>query len=361
MPRQYQKTANSLYFESIKGKVLDKFLAHGWYRMGPGIFTCHYIFYQGELLSTIWLRTVLENYTLSKSLRKIDRKNKQMFTHQIEAFEHSTELEELYYNYTKTFKGKLPQSLHDYMSGSLDTNVYDTKIVKIYHDEKLIAASIIDIGQETLASIFGMYDPKYQKYSLGIYTMMLEIEYCQAADMPYYYMGYFVPGNPRFDYKLRVGHIEFYDMKTEVWQPHSYFDFDLTPIEVSKRKLKLLADSLQEILPVTVNQNAYIDAYIIEYFPIRYMEYPLMIILDDLNYPLEKKQKLIVVFDIKRDSYLLLLCDMIQDGLSNYNPTWLEKLDPITITQEFAIYKVIKKCKTVKPIMRWVKTHLNDS
>ncbi len=358
MPNKYIKTANSLYYETIKGEMLDDFLAHGWYRMGPGIFTCHYIFYQEELFSTIWLRTNLKDYRLSKSLRKIDKKNKAVFTHYIEHYAHSEELEELYRKYVATFKGKLPKSLGDYMSGSLESTVYDTRIVKVYHEDKLIACSIIDIGQDTLASIFGMYDPDYRSYSLGLYTMMLEVEICLNAEMPYYYMGYFVPGNPRFDYKLRVGQIEYFDMKTEKWLSYTEFEKSQTPIEISRKKLNLLIETLEPTLSLTLNQNAYIDANIIEYFPLWYLEYPLIILIKGLKYPLEEGQVIITVFDIRKESYLLLVCDSFKDGLSNYNPTWLEKLDDNTIKEEYIIIKTLKQCKTTKPIERWVEAHL---
>ena len=244
------------------------------------------------------------------------------------------------------------------MSGSLETTVYDTRIIKVYHEDKLIACSIIDLGQETLASIFGMYDPEYRSYSLGLYTMMLEVEICLTAEMPYYYMGYFVPGNPRFDYKLRVGQIEYFDMRTEKWLPYSVFEKSQTPIEISRKKLTTLIKALAMNLPLILNQNAYIDANIIEYFPLVYLEYPLIILMNGLSYPLEEGQVIITVYDIRKESYLLLVCDSFQDGLSNYNPTWLEKLDDKTIKEEYIIVKTLKQCKTSKPIERWVEAHL---
>jgi arginine-tRNA-protein transferase len=124
MPKKYKKTADSLFLDEIKGSDLDYFLAQGWYRMGPTIFTTHYIYYNATLFSTIWLRTPLESYSYSKSLKKLLRKNKAQLIHEFEPYEYDIELEVLYEKYTSVFKGNLPDSLDSYMMDSLGMEIY---------------------------------------------------------------------------------------------------------------------------------------------------------------------------------------------------------------------------------------------
>ena len=354
MPKKYYKTAQQNYLESIKGKVLDEYLANGWYRMGPYIFTSHFINYETTLYSTIWLRTVIEDYKLSKSLRKIAKKNKDHFSYVIEPYSYAEELDVLYNAYSSTFKGALPNSLSDYLMNSLESDIYDTKLVKVYKENKLIACSIFDCGDDTIASIFGFYDPAYSTMSLGLYTMLLEVEFCQAQDMKYYYMGYFVPGNPRFDYKLRVGNMEFLEMKSGKWKDIKHFDYDKTPLKINQSKLSLLQEILSSEYKSTILKNAFIDAHIIEYFPMRYVEAPLILFFDNLEISLQSATEIICTYDIFSDKYMLLQCHLVDSFYSNYNPDWIERLDDKTNKQSMVIRKIIKSCKTPLPILRWL-------
>jgi len=272
MPINNKKTAQRLYLEEVKGSILDHFLDNGWYRMGPTIFTCHYIYFNSTLLSTIWLRTTLKDHVLSKSLKKLNRKNKAQLTHTFQPYQYSVALDELFQKYKQGFKGKLPESLDKYMMDSLSSDIYDTYLVKVYKDETLIACSIFDIGEKTLASIFGFYDPSYRTMSLGLYTMLLEIEFAHQHNMSLYYIGYFVPGNPRFDYKLRIGNIEYLDFKTKQWFAFDQFDYEETPIKVIRKKLDILKSVLDKKYDIEIYQNPFIDAYTVELLPAKYVE-----------------------------------------------------------------------------------------
>lgn len=348
------KTAQSLYIEHIRGNDLDEFLGKGWYRMGPSIFTSHYIYYQEELFSVVWLRTVLKNYKLSKSLRKLSRKNSALYTHSIEPYFYSDDLEELYQAYKKTFKGDLPESLTKYMMDSLGLEIYDTRLVKVYDGKQLIACSIFDVGKKTIASIFGFYKPEYSAMSMGLYTMILEIEFCQEHQMDFYYVGYFVPGNPRFDYKLRLGHIEYLDMHSGTWEDSDTFSYDHTPLAVTKSKLSTLLSRLDKKHKATLYKNAYIDVHMIEYFAMNYVEEPLLVIFEKASADLDEHQFVVCTYDVRSERYKLLLCQVMHPGFSNYNPEWIEKLDDLTYKDQLVATKTLKKCKTIAPVERWL-------
>ncbi len=351
MPEKYKKTAQSLYLDEIKGSELDNFLAMGWYRMGPTIFSIFYIFYENQLLSTIWLRTPLKQYTYSKSLKKLLRKNGSSLTHVVVPFKYSKELDDLYQKYRHTFKGNLPDSLDEYMMNSLGLGIYDTYLVKVYEGEQLIACSIFDQGENTLASIFGFYDPSYSVMSLGLYTMLLEIEYAIQHEMEAYYIGYFIPGNPRFDYKLRVGNIEYLDFKTREWICFDAFEYDQTPIKVVRRKLKALHSKLNETYDSRIYQNAFIDANIIEFFPMKYVDDPVILVIETLS---NSQTIILCIYDVSLESYKMYQCQIVDSPFSRYNRDWVEALDDQTLKDQLVIQKTLKVCKTIAPIERWL-------
>ena len=352
MPSRFKKIAQSEYLDEIKGTVLDDFLAKGWYRMGSYIFTSHYFFRREHMYSSIWLRTRMEGHRYSKSMRKIKNRGQQAFGHTITPFTHTQELDDLYAAYKQTFKGSIPETLEGYMMSSLDMQVFDTWMVKVYEEDKLVACSLVDLGDEAMASIFAFYDPSYQSYSLGLYTMILEVEHCREMGLAYYYMGYFMPGNSRFDYKLRVGNMEFWDVRSEAWRSMDAYDYGATPLDVIRERLTTLVSDLPPAYGSFLVKNAYIDANIIEFFPFRYLEYPMAVLIPDIIVELEEKDQLIVCYDYKVDKYKLLLCHELTDVFSNYDPIFLATLPDDYLIEQYEIKKTLKSSKTTAPILR---------
>ena len=80
--------------------------------------------------------------------------------------------------------------------------------IAVYDGAELIAASYIDVGDRSMASILCIYSQKYKKYSLGIYTMLLEIDLAKRLGLDYYYPGYVLDQPSAFDYKLLLGPCE---------------------------------------------------------------------------------------------------------------------------------------------------------
>ena len=76
---------------------------------------------------------------------------------------------------------------------------------------KLAAVSIVDILPTGLSSVYSYWDPDLQHLSLGTYTALCEIDLCRRNQLPYYYLGYLVPGAKTMNYKAKFG-------PAEVWE-----------------------------------------------------------------------------------------------------------------------------------------------
>ena len=81
----------------------------------------------------------------------------------------------------------------------------------LYEGDLLVGVSYFDKGQQGVASIMGLYDANYTQYSLGIYTMLQEVLLTKEEGKRYYYPGYVLRGHSGFDYKMRLGHIQYYN------------------------------------------------------------------------------------------------------------------------------------------------------
>lgn len=234
------------YPRTLSGSELDDFLAQGWYRMNQMIFTTHFIFNQNGLFSTIWLRYDLDSLEYPKSIRKIKRKNDSLYQTTIgPATINSPRYQKLYNLYRANFSGILPPTLKENILGTDQSTIYRTFAVEISDSEgTLVALSLFDIGASSIASIQGIYHPDYAKDSLGIYSMIREVEWAKRYGKKFFYPGYFVPGWSRFDYKLRLGSPQYYDLYSTDWQPFRHWNYEHTPILTLRRALLKIKQEL---------------------------------------------------------------------------------------------------------------------
>ena len=235
------------YPEMLAPEKLDEYLARGWFRMGSMIFTCHFLCFENGLYSAVWTRLPLKGYRFKKSLRRLMSRNEKRFNVVVRKAIIDQEKDELYQLHKTRFEGYIAPTLKDSLFGSGDKkDLYNTWETCIYDSDRLVAASFFDLGADSLASIMGLYDPAFEKHSLGIYTMLLEIQFGLSRNMEYYYPGYIVPGYKRFDYKLRVGDTEYYDPRKKEWEHIGGMNADELPAELLFSQLSKVESKLIE-------------------------------------------------------------------------------------------------------------------
>ena len=294
---------------SLSPESLDRHLARGWYRMGSTIFTTHFLFFNQQPYSAVWIRYGLADFEFSKSQRKLLRRNAKLFAVRIGPRVIDAEHEALYQRYAADFDGRLSptiaESLEDY-DGEVVFNTYEITIRERVSG-RLVACSYFDLGGDSAASILGIYDPALSTFSLGYYTMLLEMEYCLANTFNWYYPGYVVPGYQRFDYKLRLGPAEYYDVRSDGWQPYSLFNPQLeAPVEAQRvaltRFLKAFAHAgfKSQLLVYPLFEAGLYDIWNDDYFPYPYL---VPVAQDKLGGAIT-----VVAFDPRTQSYYLLDC-----------------------------------------------------
>ncbi len=302
------------FLGSISGEELDKYLENAWYRMGQAIFTCHFLFFEEKLFSPIWTRLPLKGYEFKKRLRKLKTRNDQMFSTLVRPAQIDEEKEALFQVYKNNFNGILSPSLKISQQDSFDYNIFPTYEIAIYHGQKLVAFSFFDVGKNSLASIKGVYDPDYEKYSLGFYTMLREIQYGQELGFEYYYPGYIVPGFPRFDYKTRIGQegeIQYYNLRKNSWLPFNELGMDDIPVHLLSQKLIDAGRALsqQNVQCQVLFYPAY-EANIFGYGDERFLESPLFLNCFSNVFP---RPRFIVYFDIWKEKFIFCHCMPVED------------------------------------------------
>ena len=144
------------------------------------------------------------------------------------------------------------------------SSVFNTYEVEVYDGDRLVAMSYFDIGERSMASLIGIYHPDYAKYSLGKYTMLLELQHALDSDYQFYYPGYIFSEPSIFDYKLKLGEFDYYDWRGK-WKPYRDFKLEQSYSSLLYERVGELCSLLQE-LKINYTYKLY------PLFPLGYME-----------------------------------------------------------------------------------------
>lgn len=207
--------------EAVRGATLDGYLSNGWYRMGQIMFTTDKVIYLDKVHNVHWLRYHIPSLIYTRTHRKILSANSS-FSVDISAFKLTGELENLYEVYRRSIPFDPSSSVEDFLFGGSRMDVFNSKVITLRDGGVLIAAGVFDIGEKSMAGIMNFYDPAYKKYSPGKYMMLLKTGYARENGIEWYYPGYLMEGNSRFEYKLFLGKefAEVYSVDTEEWIPY---------------------------------------------------------------------------------------------------------------------------------------------
>lgn len=317
--------AEKHYPEILMPEELDSYLAKGWYRMGQTIFTTHFLCFGEQFYSAVWIRQNLEDFKFSKSQRKLLRKSMEMFHIEVRQGRIDEEKERLYRKYKVSFPGVIAPSLRDSLLDGEDYNIYNTLEVTIYHGKKLVSCSFFDIGNESAASIIGIYDPDYKQYSLGYLTMLIEMTFCLERGIQFYYPGYVVPGYSRFNYKLRIGDVDYYDLNTGHWLPFQSLKQKQIPLEKIKSKLSELSVQLStDGITSKLYYYPLFEANLFGFWRAQYFDYPLMVaIRPDQN----QNVFLIAVYSLQDEAFQLMQCSVFDDLQFYFNENYINSFD----------------------------------
>ena len=194
----------------VSPKQMDMLLANGWRHFGTQFFRYNISVHNGILCQVLPLRIRLAHFSLSKNKRRIITKNRdlQVIVRPIEINE---EKETLFDRHKQRFDHSIPFSIYDFLSLDAAKVPGEALEVSVYTGEKLIAASFFDVGEKAISGIYAMFAPEESSRSLGIFTMLAEIDFARKHGKDFYYQGYCFDISSFYDYKKRFRALEKFD------------------------------------------------------------------------------------------------------------------------------------------------------
>ena len=161
------------------------------------------------------VRVVAEEFVVSRTMRRMDRVNADLVRTVVppEATREQFSLLQSYLTSRHAGGGMSDMGLFDYVAMVEETPV-ETMLVeyRLRAPEggagRLVACALSDVLQDGLSMVYSFFDPELAFRSLGTYMILDHVRAARARRLPYVYLGYWVRGSRKMDYKSRFQPLE---------------------------------------------------------------------------------------------------------------------------------------------------------
>lgn len=193
--------------EKLAPSLYEALLAAGFRRSGSS-------FYRNRCPDCelcIPIRLDAESFCPSRSQRRLARVNDDLeFSSSLPTFDRSRF--ELYRRYSQARHGDTQgeeDAQASYRQFLLQDPLDSARITEFrLRDGSLAANGYLDLLPGGLSSVYFAFDPLYSRRSLGTWSVLKELSLAVSLGKRWYYLGFWVPGSRKMDYKARFAPFE---------------------------------------------------------------------------------------------------------------------------------------------------------
>jgi len=212
----YGKGTKAIYQDFVAIDIaksdLDNLLAEGWRKFGPYFFvpSCH------ECTACIPIRLDLSRVILSQSQRRIIKKNLDLRVVS-GPLNFRPEIFDLYMEFQRARFNKTENDVELFYQSFYLVSKYGNQI-EYFDQERLVGVGFVDVTDTGMSSVYFFWKPQEYKRSLGIFSILREIEFAQDLQLKFYYLGYALEGLPSMSYKFQFKPHQLYNWKLRQWE-----------------------------------------------------------------------------------------------------------------------------------------------
>ena len=209
--REERKVFTHLVGDRAPG--LNDLLTHGGFRRSqsiayrPACETCR---------ACVSVRVIVDHFKPSRGMRRVRAENSDVIG-EMRVQAPSSEQYSLFRAYLDNRHrdgGMADMTVLDY-SAMVDESFVDTRIIEYRakpaislagpdsRQGPLVAAALTDILGDGLSMVYSFYDPRQVGRSLGTFMILDHIARARRQGLPYVYLGYWIDGSRKMDYKAR--------------------------------------------------------------------------------------------------------------------------------------------------------------
>jgi arginyl-tRNA--protein-N-Asp/Glu arginylyltransferase len=178
--------------------LYSQLVRSGFRRSGEQVYIPHCRSCQ----ACIPLRIPVDDFLPSRSQRRVWRRNQDLQIHVGEAG-YSDEHFELFRAYVddKHRDGGMDKPrIEDYL-GFLLADGVDTRFIEFRYGHRLVAVAVTDQLDDGWSAVYTFYDMRLARRSLGVFTLLWQIEHCRQRGLERLYLGYWIEACRKMRYK----------------------------------------------------------------------------------------------------------------------------------------------------------------
>ncbi len=185
--------------------VYGNALSRGFRRAGSHVYrpTC-----QGCNACTA-SRLLVQSFVPNRSQRRCARENADLDV-RVEAAAYSDECFDLYRRYlgSRHRDGGMHATDPADFSRFLFADWSNTRFMMIRAKGKLLACAVTDVTTAGLSAVYTFYEPELPRRGLGVFSILSQIDWARQAGLEHLFLGYWIAGHPKMDYKTGYQPIE---------------------------------------------------------------------------------------------------------------------------------------------------------
>jgi leucyl-tRNA---protein transferase len=184
-----------------RASELNDLLTHGGFRRSqsiayrPACETCR---------ACVSVRVVVGDFRPSRNMRRVLDRNSDISGEMRDAQPTSEQYSvfRAYLDSRHYDGGMADMTVLDYAMMVEDSHV-ETRMVEYRRGDDLLAVALTDVLGDGLSMVYSFFDPEASHRSLGTFMILDHIARARRIGLPYVYLGYWVRGSRKMDYKGR--------------------------------------------------------------------------------------------------------------------------------------------------------------
>ncbi len=154
-------------------------------------------------------RIPTHTFDVKRHQRRIIRNNQDLRIEECKDLT-SEEAYELYQRYIaeRHRDGDMYPATREQYEAFIKTKTVDTLYYQFYLDDKLVAVSVVDVLVQGLSAVYTFFEPDLPERSLGKFVILWLLRRCQEFELPYLFLGYWVKGCQKMQYKSEFRPLE---------------------------------------------------------------------------------------------------------------------------------------------------------
>jgi arginine-tRNA-protein transferase len=85
------------------------------------------------------------------------------------------------------------------------------RFLELREDGRLLAVAVTDVVDNAVSAVYTFFEPDLAERGLGTLAILRQIEWARSTQRAHLYLGYWIAGHRKMDYKRRYRPLEGFD------------------------------------------------------------------------------------------------------------------------------------------------------